>query len=224
MTKMSTTLNKGDTTLGVIGLGLMGSRLLRRLNAEGWNVRGWNRNEKVTITLREYGYQIETTLAELINGSAVLISSLADDTAVEAVYLGEGGVFAHVRPETIILELSTISPGLSVILHQEAAKRGAYLIDLAVSGSTPAVEAGTVTLFAGGDQEVFIRCVPIFESVAKRWFLMGAATAGIRMKLVVNLLLGIGMEAIAEAISLGERLDLNRNILLDVLPKTAVIA
>jgi 3-hydroxyisobutyrate dehydrogenase len=221
---MSTTLSKGNTTLGVIGLGLMGSRLLRRLNAEGWNVRGWNRSEKVTLPLREYGFQIETTLAELIDGSEVLISSLADDNAVEAVYLGEDGVFAQVRPETIILEMSTISPGLSATLHEEATKRGAYLIDLAVSGSTPAVEAGTVTLFAGGDEQVFIRCVPIFESVAKRWFLMGPATAGIRMKLVVNLLLGIGMEAIAEAVSLGEHLKLDRGLLLDVLPKTAVVA
>jgi 3-hydroxyisobutyrate dehydrogenase-like beta-hydroxyacid dehydrogenase len=221
---MQKSINKGNTTLGVIGLGLMGSRFLRRLNAEGWKVRGWNRNKQVTLTLREYGFQIETTLAGLVDGSEVLISSLTDDNAVEAVYLSKDGVFAHVRPKTIILEMSTISPGLSALLHEEAAKRGVYLIDLAVSGSTPAVEAGAVTLFAGGDQEVFIRCVPIFESIAKRWFLMGPATAGIRMKLVVNLLLGIGMEAIAEAVSLGEHLKLDRGLLLDVLPKTAVIA
>jgi 3-hydroxyisobutyrate dehydrogenase-like beta-hydroxyacid dehydrogenase len=99
-----------------------------------------------------------------------------------------------------------------------------HLIDLPVSGSTPAVEAGTVTLFGGGEQEIFDRCIPIFESIAKQWYLMGPATAGIRMKLVVNLLLGVGMEAIAEAVSLGEHLQLNPDILLDVLPKTAVIA
>jgi 3-hydroxyisobutyrate dehydrogenase-like beta-hydroxyacid dehydrogenase len=202
----------------------MGSRFLRRLNAEGWNARGWNRNSEATLSLREYGFQIEETLADLVDGSEVLISSLTDDHAVDAVYLSQDGVFAHARPETIILEMSTISPGLSAILHQEAAKREVYLIDLAVSGSTPAVEAGAVTLFAGGNQEVFIRCVPVFESIAKRWFLMGPPTAGIRMKLVVNLLLGIGMEAIAEAMSLGEHLKLDRGLLLDVLPKTAVIA
>jgi 3-hydroxyisobutyrate dehydrogenase len=133
-------------------------------------------------------------------------------------------VFAHVRPETVILEMSTISPDVSALLHREAEKHGASLIDLPVSGSTPAVEAGTVTLFGGGDPEDFNRCVPIFESIAKQWYLMGPATAGIRMKLVVNLLLGINMEAIAEAVSLGEHLQLNRDVLLDVLPKTAVIA
>lgn len=217
-------LSREQTTLGVIGLGLMGGRFLRRLIAEGWNARGWNRSKSVAIPFRKYGFQVETTLANLVNGSEVLLSSLADDGAVEAVYLGEDGVFAHVRPQTIILEMSTISPDLSAILHEEAAKRGIYLIDLAVSGSTPAVEAGTVTLFAGGEQETFIRCIPIFESIAKQWFLMGPATAGIRMKLVVNLLLGIGMEAIAEAVSLGEHLRLNRDLLLEVLPKTAVVA
>ena len=224
MTQMSTTLRKENTKLGFIGLGLMGSRFLRRLNAGGWNVRGWNRSKDVTLPLREYGFQIETTLASLVDESEVLLSSLADDGAVEAVYLGGDGVFAHVRPQTVILEMSTISPRLSAILHHEAGKRGAYLIDLAVSGSIPAVEVGAVTLFAGGEQETFIRCVPIFESIARQWFLMGPATAGIRMKLVVNLLLGIGMEAIAEAVSLGEHLKLNRDLLLDVLPKTAVVA
>jgi len=219
-----TILRKENTNLGFIGLGLMGSRFLRRLHAEGWRVRGWNRSRTTTLALREYGFQIEETLPILVQGSDVLLSSLADDKAVRAVYLGDDGVFANVQPQTVILEMSTISPDLSALLHREAAKRGAKLIDLPVSGSTPAVEAGAVTLFGGGDPKTFLRCVPIFESIAKQWYLMGPASAGIRMKLVVNLLLGINMEAIAEAVSLGEHLQLNRHVLLDVLPKTAVIA
>jgi 3-hydroxyisobutyrate dehydrogenase len=221
---MNTTLNRENTKLGLIGLGLMGSRFLRRLNAEGWNVRGWNRSKSATLALRLYGFQIEDSLASLLAESDVLLSSLADDNAVRAVYLGDNGVLANVKPQTIILEMSTISPDLSALLHREAEKRGANLIDLAVSGSTPAVEAGTVTLFAGGETEIFNSCVPIFESIAKHWYQMGPATAGIRMKLVVNLLLGVGMEAIAEAVSLGEHLKLDRDLLLEVLPKTAVVA
>lgn len=221
---MNATLSKGNTKLGLIGLGLMGSRFLRRLNAEGWIARGWNRSRGATRPLRDYGFQIEETLAGMVSQSDVLLSSLADDYAVREVYLGDDGVFANVKPQTIILEMSTISPDLSALLHHEAVKRGAHLIDLAISGSTPALETGTVTLFAGGEQDIFNRCVPIFESIAKQWFLMGPATAGIRMKLVVNLLLGIGMEAIAEAVSLGEHLKLDRDFLLDVLPKTAVVA
>lgn len=217
-------VDKLGTRLGFIGLGLMGSRFLRRLNAGGWNVRGWNRNQSVALSLASEGLKIEASRGELVRGSDVLLSSLTDDNAVRAVYLGEDGVFANVQPGTTILEMSTISPELSASLHDEAAKRQVNLIDLAVSGSTQAVEAGTVTLFGGGDAKTFDRSIPIFESIAKQWYLMGPATSGIRMKLVVNLLLGIGMEAIAEAVSLGEHLALERDVLLDVLPKTAVIA
>lgn len=221
---MSTTLRKENTKIGILGLGLMGSRFLRRLNAEGWNVRGWNRSRPATVDLRRYGFEMEEMLPGLVHGSDVLLSSLADDNAVRAVYLGEDGVFAHIEPLTIILEMSTISPALSALLHREAAKRAVELIDLPVSGSTNAVEAGAVTLFGGGKREVFDRCVPIFRSIAKQWFFVGSATAGIQMKLVVNLLLGINMEAIAEAVSFGEQLGLDRNVLLDVLPKTTVVA
>lgn len=216
--------NKRSTKLGFIGLGLMGSRFLRRLNAEGWSVRGWNRSRAATLPLREFGFAIEDTLADLVDGSDVLLSSLANDDAVRATYLGEKGVFANVQAGTTILEMSTTSPAVSALLHQEAKRRGADLMDLPVSGSTPAVNAGTVTLFAGGELETFERCIRIFESVARQWYLMGPATAGVRMKLVANLLLGVNMEALAEAVSLGEHLHLNRDLLLDVLPKTAVIA
>lgn len=217
-------VTKQNAELGFIGLGLMGSRFFRRLHAEGWQIRGWNRSQSATLPLKNDGLNIAETVANLVRGSDVLLSSLGNDEAVRTVYLGQDGVFANIRPETIILEMSTISPDTSALLHEAARKLAVHLIDLPVSGSTPAVEAGTVTLLGGGEQETFDRCVPIFESIAKQWFLMGPATAGNRMKLVVNLLLGVNMEAIAEAVSLGEHLKLNRDILLDVLPKTAVIA
>jgi 3-hydroxyisobutyrate dehydrogenase-like beta-hydroxyacid dehydrogenase len=120
--------------------------------------------------------------------------------------------------------MSTISPELSRSLHEEARKRGINFLDVAISGSTPAVDAGTITLLAGGDKETFEQCVPIFESIAKQWFLIGPGSSGVQMKLVVNLLLGLDMQAIAEAVSLGEHLQIDRSILLDLLPKMAVIA
>ena len=217
-------MSKQNTKLGFIGLGLMGSRFFRRLHAEGWNIRGWNRSQITTLPLKRDGLDIADGLSDLVHGSQLLLSSLANDDAARAVYLGKDGVFANAQPDTIILEMSTISLDVSALLHEQSKKHRTHLIDLPVSGSTPAVEAGTVTLFGGGEPEIFNRCVPIFESIAKQWYLMGPATAGIRMKLVVNLLLGVGMEAIAEAVSLGECLRLNSDILLDVLPKTAVIA
>jgi 3-hydroxyisobutyrate dehydrogenase-like beta-hydroxyacid dehydrogenase len=140
------------------------------------------------------------------------------------MYFGKGGVFSAAKRGTIILEMSTISPELSRLLHREACTLGISLLDVAISGSTPAVEAGTITLLAGGDQKTFDQCTPIYESIAKQWFLMGPGSSGVLMKLVVNLLLGLDMQAIAEAVSLGEHLKIDRNTMLDVLSKTAVVA
>ncbi len=201
----------------------MGSRLARRLYSAGWTIRAWNRSPEPAKVLSHDGVVIAASVANLAADSDVILSSLTDDAAVRSVYLDDGGVFSATKPGTVVLEMSTISPGLSRHLHREASSRGVRLLDLAVAGSTPAVEAGTITLLAGGDQNTFDQCIPIYESIAKQWFLIGPGSSGIRMKLVVNLLLGVDMQAIAEAISLGQHLQIDRNVLLDVLSKTAVI-
>jgi 3-hydroxyisobutyrate dehydrogenase-like beta-hydroxyacid dehydrogenase len=217
------TINKRTARIGFIGLGLMGSRLTRRLHSSGWNIRAWNRSPDAAKALGRDGVLISPSIADLVANTDVILSSLANDAAVHSVYFDSGGVFSSAMPGTIILEMSTISPELSRLLHQEASVRGVDLLDLAVSGSTPAVEAGTVTLFAGGNQNVFKKCTSIYESIAKQWFLIGPGSSGILMKLVVNLLLGVDMLAIAEAVSLGEHCRIDRNFLLDVLSKTTVI-
>jgi 3-hydroxyisobutyrate dehydrogenase len=217
-------LNQRTVQLGFIGLGLMGSRLTQRLHSAGWNVYAWNRSPGPADVLRREGVVIAPSVAELVVHSDVVLSSLANDDAVHSVYFAKDGVFSAAKRGTIILEMSTISPELSRLLHRQAETLGISFLDLAVSGSTPAVEAGTITLLAGGDQKIFEQCAPIYESIAKQWFLIGPGSSGVQMKLVVNLLLGLDMQAIAEAVSLGEHLKIDRNILLDVLSKTAVIA
>ena len=216
-------LDKRNVKIGFVGLGLMGSRLTQRLHSAGWNVQAWNRSPGPADVLRREGVAIATSVAELVVGSDVILSSLANDEAVRSVYFAVGGIFSAAKRGTIILEMSTISPELSRLLHRQACTLGISLLDMAISGSTPAVEAGTITLLAGGAQKTFEQCTPIYESIAKQWFLMGPGSSGVQMKLVVNLLLGLDMQAIAEAVSLGEHLKIDRDIMLDVLSKTAVI-
>ena len=219
-----TKLSQLNTRIGFIGLGLMGSRLVRRLDSFGWQVRAWNRSPQPAEAINEWGIPTASTVADLVANSDVILSSLANDAAVRSVYLDEGGVFSSVKLGTIIIEMSTISPEFSRDLHREARLKGVNFLDVAISGSTPAVEAGAITLLSGGDKETFEQCAPIFVSIAGQWFLIGPGSSGIQMKLVVNLLLGLDMQAIAEAVSLGEHLQIDRNVLLDVLSKTAVIA
>jgi 3-hydroxyisobutyrate dehydrogenase len=216
-------LDKRTVQIGFIGLGLMGSRLTQRIHSAGWKVQAWNRSSGPADVLRRKGVVIAPSLAELVNGSDVVLSSLANDEAVHSVYFAKDGVFSAAKRGTIILEMSTISPELSRLLHRQACSLGISLLDMAISGSTPAVEAGTITLLAGGVQKTFEQCTPIYESIAKQWFLMGPGSSGVQMKLVVNLLLGLDMQAIAEAVSLGEHLKIDRGTMLDVLSRTAVV-
>ena len=217
-------LTADQVKLGFIGLGNMGSRIAQRLLDRGYQVSVYDRNRAQTEAVAAHGGVAAKNILELARTSDVVLSCLTNDEAVRSVYSGPDGVFAGARPGTVVLEMSTISPATSRELHQLGATREVDVLDVAISGSTPAAEAGTLTLLAGGDQELFEAAEPIFQAVAKQYFLLGGPGSGTAMKLVVNALLGVGMQAIAEAVVLGEKAGLDRERLLEVLSKTAVVA
>lgn len=210
--------------LGFIGLGNMGKRIARRLLDHGYQVSVYDRDIAKANALTAQGSTLAKSVLELAGSADVILSCLTNDEAVRSVYTGPEGVFAGARPGTVVLEMSTISPDGSRELQRLGAGVGIEVLDVAISGSTPAAEQGIVTLLVGGDQDMFRAAEPIFQAVARQHFLLGGSGSGTAMKLVVNALLGIGMQAIAEAVVLGEKVGLDRGRLLEVLSKTAVIA
>src|SRR5882762_5049525 len=217
-------LTADHVKLGFIGLGNMGSRIAQRLLDHGYHLVVYDMDiAKAKAVAGQHGI-VAKNILDLARSADVILSCLTNDEAVRSVYLGTEGVFAGARPGTVVLEMSTISPETSRELHRLAAGRGIEMLDVAISGSTPAAEQGTLTLLVGGDGELFRAAEPIFQSVAKRSYLLGDAGSGTAMKLVVNTLLGVGMQAIAEAVILGEKVGLNRERLLQVLSETAVVA
>jgi len=177
-----------------------------------------------TAELATLGAEVAQHSGELASNVDVVLSCLPDEHAVEATYVGTRNVLDRAGRSTRIIELSTISPAASRQLHQAARRFEVPALDVAVSGSTSSAEAGSLTLFGGGDREVFEAAETIFSAIAKQWFHMGPGGSGVAMKLVVNELLGVGMQAVAEAVALGSKLDLPRDLLLDTLAKTAVVA
>jgi 3-hydroxyisobutyrate dehydrogenase-like beta-hydroxyacid dehydrogenase len=153
----------------------------------------------------------------------VVLSCLADRAAVESVYLGTGGVLRAAKPGAVIIEMSTVAPETSRRLFQAGHELGISLLDVPVSGSTPAAEAGALTLFGGGSRQTFEDASPIFAAIARQWFYMGRSGSGVAMKLVVSTMLGLGMQAVAEATALGQKLGLPREALFETLAKTAVV-
>ncbi len=216
-------LTADQTKLGFIGVGAMGSRLVRRLRDHGYDVAVYDRNQEAAEALRQYGASVASSPAMVAQSADVILSCLTNDDAVRSVYLEAGGVLSVARQGQVVIEMSTVSPKTSREVHAAGANRGVNVLDVAISGSTPAVEQGTITLLAGGDPEVFQAAEPIFRAIASQYFLMGPSGAGTSMKLVVNTILGISMQAIAEGIALGEAEGLARQRLLNVLAQTAVI-
>jgi 3-hydroxyisobutyrate dehydrogenase-like beta-hydroxyacid dehydrogenase len=202
----------------------MGRPIARRLLESGYNLTAYNRDRSKAEALVGYGAVVTNSIAELASSADVILSCLANDDAVRNVYAGPEGVFANVRPETVVIEMSTINPETSRELYKLGVARAVSVLDVPISGSTPAAEQGTLTLFGGGDEKIFHNAEPIFRAVAQQYFYLGPSGSGTTMKLVVNTLLGVGMQAIAEAIVLGQKAGLERDRLFDVLSHTAVIA
>ena len=217
-------LSKENTRLGFIGIGNMGSRIAKRLLDHGYQLIAYNRSRKAAEALVKYGAMVADSIAELASEADVILSSLTNDDAVKSVYTDPEGVFAHVRRGSAIIEMSTVLPATSRELYELSRKAEVTFLDSPVSGSTPSAEEGTLTLFCGGDEEPFQAAQPIFSSIASQYFYLGSSGSGTAMKLVANTLLGVGMQAIAESVALGQKEGLDRHRLFEVLSRTAVIA
>jgi 3-hydroxyisobutyrate dehydrogenase-like beta-hydroxyacid dehydrogenase len=212
------------SAIGFIGLGAMGQRLARRLLDHGFKLIAYDHTSHKTTALGANGAMPVPSVRQLAMRSEVIVSCLPDDEAVLSVYQGAEGVLACASRGSIVIEMSTVSPDTSRALHRLGSARGIEVLDVPISGSTPAAEQGTLTLFGGGDPMVFEACQPVFAALAKQYFHLGPSGSGATMKLVVNALLGVNMQAIAEAVAFGEKAGLNRELLLAVLAKTAVVS
>jgi len=217
-------ITSAKSKLGFVGIGYMGRPIAQRLLKSGFRLTAYDRHRTKAQELIRYGGTVAENVAELSSSCDVVLSCLASDEAVLSIYKGADGAFANAHRGSLVIDLSTVSPQTSQELSRLGSERGVGVLDVTISGSTPAAEQGALTLFGGGDQGCFAAAESIFRVIARKYFYLGPSGSGATMKLVVNSLLGIGMQAIAEAVALGEKAGLDRNRLLDVLSETAVVA
>jgi 3-hydroxyisobutyrate dehydrogenase len=217
-------ITQENDRLGFVGVGYMGRPIARRLLEAGFKLTAYDRDRNMAEELTRYGGKVAQSISELSSSCTVVLSCLPSDRAVLDIYRGPDGVFAHARRGSRVIDLSTVYPETSQELSTLGSEHGVEVLDVTISGSTPAAEKGLLTLFGGGNQECFDSAESIFRVISQKYFYLGPSGSGATMKLVVNTLLGIGMQAIAEAVALGEKAGLDRNRLLDVLSQTAVVA
>jgi len=217
-------ITQENARLGFVGIGYMGRPIARRLRESGFKLTAYDRDLSKAEVLTKYGATVAQSVSELSSSCNVVLSCLPSDEAVLNIYRGPDGVFANARRGSLVIDLSTVYPDTSRQLSTLGSEHGVEVLDVTISGSTPAAENGLLTLFGGGNKECFDGAESIFRVIAHKYFYLGPSGSGATMKLVVNSLLGIGMQAIAEALALGEKASLDRNRLLDVLSQTAVVA
>jgi hypothetical protein len=173
-------LTPNGMKLGFIGLGHMGNPIARRLLAHGYHLSVYDMDPVKTQASAEQGAGVAKNIIELARTCDVLLSSLTNDEVVRSVYSGPEGVFAAARSGTVVLEMSTISPESSRELHRLGTQKGIEVLDVAVSGSTPAAEQGSLTLLVGGNQELFDAAEPIFRWSQSNTFVWAALAQGHR--------------------------------------------
>lgn len=208
--------------VAVIGTGRMGGAMVGRFRAADYPVVVYNRTRaKAEAVAAEHGATVADSAAQAVSGADVVVVSLPDDEAAFAAYRGDDGVVAGLAPGTVVADTSTIAPATVRELARDVETAGAALLDSPVSGSVATVEAGTLTVMAGGDAGALDKVRPVLESMAKLVVHMGANGTGATMKLAVNAVVHAINVALSEALVLAEKAGADRQAAYDVIASGA---
>lgn len=196
-------------TVGFVGLGHMGRPMAQHLLKAGYQVKVYDVFASAMESLADKGALLAASLEEVAKDSDVLITMLQTGEQVSNVCLGQGGLFAHARQDTLFMDCSSIEMTITRELHHEARMQNIRMLDAPVSGGMAGASAGTLTFMVGGDEAVFKNAVPILEKMGKKIIYAGSDGHGQAAKICNNLILGISMIAVCEGFNLAKRLGLD---------------
>jgi len=203
--------------LGFIGLGSMGSRIAKRLLVAGHRVSGYNRTRTKAESLIQAGMQWKDSPREVAQAADITLSMVRDSAALSSVADGPDGILAGLSAGKIYIDMSTVSPSLTRDLAGRVAAAGAKMLDAPVSGSIPAVEAGTLVIYVGGSEDALEKARPVFEALSQKIIHVGENGQAITTKIAINLNLPTQLISLFEGLLLAERSGIPRATALDSL-------
>ncbi len=191
--------------IGFIGLGLMGSGMSMNLLRAGFPLTVWNRTPSKMEPLLDAGAEGASSPKEVAERSDIVIDIVTDSPDVEEVLLGQNGVIHGAKPGTIVIDMSSISPSVTRRIADELGRKGVEMLDAPVSGGAIGARDGTLSIMVGGDEAVFQECLPIFEAMGRTITHVGGNGMGQTVKLVNQILVGVTMLGVAEALMFAKK-------------------
>ncbi|MEY2520679.1 MAG: 3-hydroxyisobutyrate dehydrogenase [Verrucomicrobiota bacterium] len=209
--------------IGFIGLGIMGSRMAANLQKHGHSLVVFNRTRAKAQPLLDNGATVAESPAKLAEEVNILFTMLAQPDAVAQAALRENGFLNHLKPGALWVDCSSVNPSFSKKMALAAAAQQVHFLDAPVTGSAPVAEEARLVFWVGGDAIDLTVIRPLLLCMGNTIVHAGGHGMGTSMKMVINLLLGIGMASFAEAMALGQGLGLSQKMLFDSLLDLPVV-
>ena len=203
--------------LGFVGLGVMGSRMAKRLLDAGHSVTGYNRTRAKAQWLLDAGMKWGDTPRAVAAAADITFSMVTNTAALRAVAEGPDGILAGLASGKIYIDMSTVSPSAIRELAQQAEAKGAHMLDAPVSGSVITLEEGKLSFMVGGSQQTFEKARPILEAIGPKVTRVGGNGLAVSMKIATNLSLAVQMLAFSEGVLLAEKSGIARETAVEVL-------
>ena len=208
--------------LGYIGLGAMGSRMANRLLEKGHTVFGFNRTRSKAQWLIDRGMKWGDSPKSVAQAADVVFVMVTDSKALDGVSDGPDGFLAGIRPGSVIIDMSTVSPAVSRTVAEKVRKLGGDMVDAPVSGSPATLDAGKLTVMVGGNRATYERIKPILEDIGPKATHVGDNGLALSLKIAHNLSLAVQMLAFSEGVLLAEKSGIPRDVAVDVLTHSVI--
>lgn len=191
--------------IGFIGLGIMGNPMAQNLLKGGFAVIGYDLNPASVQALAAAGGKAAASAAEVVKNCDIVITMLPDSPDVEGLVLGPQGISNHLKPGMLFIDMSTIAPATSRKIYEALHAQGVEALDAPVSGGEVGAKAATLSIMVGGNEAAFNRAKPIFEKLGKSVNLIGPAGAGQVTKMCNQIVVGVNIQAVAEALLMARK-------------------
>lgn len=207
--------------IGFVGLGVMGKKMATNIVKAGYDLTVSDLVKEAVDELVNLGAKSEVLGCDLAKDKDIIFTSLPNSAIVEFVILGKNGILEGAKEGAIIVDLSSITPKSILNIHKRAKEKNVIVMDAPVSGGEKGAELGTLTLMVGGEKSDLDKIMPILNCIGKKIMHVGSVSAGDTMKLVNNLLLGVNMVAVSEALALGKKAGIEASTMFDIIKESS---